>query len=185
MTEVFLAAPCNAQHLAPDHPMSNHFTSDNRGIIVSCASCGTANRIAYARLGQQGRCGTCQTALPAIALPVDISSAAGFAALISQSPLPVVVDFWAAWCGPCKMMAPEFAKAAGLASGDAVFVKVNTEELPEIASQFRIQGIPAFALIRQGKPPVQTSGFQPAHKLLEWVRGVQRYNEFPTSYPDG
>ena len=70
------------------------------------------------------------------------------------------------------MMAPEFAKAAALASGQAVFVKVDTEQLPEIASQFRVQGIPAFALIRPGKAVAMTSGFQPATKLVEWMRSV-------------
>lgn len=150
--------------------MSAHLEADPRGVIQSCPACGTANRIAYARLGQQGRCGTCKAGLPPVAGPVEVTDIQAFAALLSQSSLPVVIDFWAPWCGPCQMMAPEFAKAAALAAGDALFVKVNTDEQPEIAGQFRVQGIPAFALVRQGRVASQSSGFQPAARLLAWMR---------------
>jgi thioredoxin 2 len=150
--------------------MSHSLSSDERGIIQSCPACGTANRIAYAKVSQQGRCGTCKADLSLIAAPVEMTSPAAFAALIAQSPLPVVIDFWAAWCGPCQMMAPEFAKAAELAAGEAIFIKVNTDEQQQIAAQFRIQGIPAFALMKNGKVTAQTSGFQPAARLLAWVR---------------
>lgn len=150
--------------------MSPHPTTDERGIVLPCPHCGTANRLAYARLDQQGRCGSCHQPLPALTEPAEAADAASFAALISQCPLPVVVDFWAPWCGPCQMMAPEFAKAAALAQGQAVFVKVNTDQHPDIAQSFRIQGIPAFALIRHHKLAAQTAGFQPAAKLLEWIR---------------
>jgi thioredoxin 2 len=150
--------------------MSHSLSSDERGIILPCPNCGTANRIAYAKVRQQGRCGTCKADLPLVAAPVEMSSAAAFTTLITQSPLPIVIDFWAAWCGPCQMMAPEFAKAAAQAAGEAIFIKVNTDEQQQIASQFRIQGIPAFALIRDGKVTAQTSGFQPAARLLAWMR---------------
>ncbi|HBJ86870.1 MAG TPA: thioredoxin [Verrucomicrobiales bacterium] len=150
--------------------MSHHLESDERGIILPCPACGTANRIAYAKVSQQGRCGTCKADLPLVAAPVEMTSPAAFAALISQSPQPVVIDFWAAWCGPCQMMAPEFAKAAAQAAGEALFIKVNTDEQQQIASQFRIQGIPAFALMKNGKVTAQTSGFQPAARLRAWMR---------------
>lgn len=150
--------------------MSSHLTADDRGIILPCPACGTANRIAYAKAAQQGRCGSCKAELPHVSAPVEITSAADFAALITQSTLPVVVDFWAPWCGPCQMMAPEFAKAAAKAAGTAILVKVNTDERQDIASQFRVQGIPAFALIKNGKVAAQTSGFQPADRLLAWMR---------------
>jgi len=150
--------------------MSHHLTSDERGIILPCPACGTANRIAYAKAAQRGRCGTCKADLPHIGEPVEVASANDFAALVSQSTLPVVIDFWAPWCGPCQMMAPEFAKAAAQAAGEAIFVKVNTDEQQDIASQFSIQGIPAFALMRNGKVTAQTSGFQPAARLLVWMR---------------
>jgi len=150
--------------------MSASLESDARGIILPCPACGTANRIVYAKAASQGRCGTCKADLPLVSSPVEITNIEAFTALVSQSPLPVVIDFWAPWCGPCQMMAPEFAKAAAQASGEALFVKVNTDEQPQIAGQFRIQGIPAFALIRGGKVTAQTSGFQPAARLLAWMR---------------
>ena len=150
--------------------MNQHLTSDDRGILMICPKCGTSNRLAFARLDQQGRCGTCKGSLPRIAAPVDFHDAPGFAALIAQSPLPVVVDFWAPWCGPCKSMAPEFAKAATEASGDAVFAKVQTDDHPAIASQFAVQGIPAFVLLRGGQLIARTSGFQSSARLLSWLR---------------
>ncbi len=144
---------------------------DERGVIQPCPHCGTGNRITYSRLGQQGRCGSCQKELPTICQPVDINSALSFAALTAASPLPVVIDFWAPWCGPCRTMAPEFGKAAKLAMGEAIFVKINTEELGSVAEQFRIRGIPAFALLKNGKLIKQTTGSQMAAQLLAWMRG--------------
>jgi thioredoxin 2 len=143
---------------------------DDRGVILPCPACGTANRIAYQRLNQQGRCGTCKVDLPATSAPVEVSSASDFQALVSQSPLPIVIDFWAPWCGPCQMMAPEFAKAAQQAAGEFLLAKINTDERQDIAAHFRIQGIPAFALVHNGRTVAQTSGFQPAARLLAWAR---------------
>lgn len=149
--------------------MSSSLTADSRGIILPCPACDSANRIAYARLGQQGRCGTCKAELPFPALPVVVSSEEEFTNLIGQSALPVIVDFWATWCGPCQMMAPEFSKAATQASGRAILAKVNTEKLPGISNTQRIQGIPAFILYRGGKEAARTTGFQPAPRLLSWA----------------
>ena len=152
--------------------MASPLSTDSRGILQPCPACGTTNRIAYLNTASKGRCASCKAELPRIAAPVDITGPEAFAALIAQSPLPVVIDFWAPWCGPCRMMAPEFAKAAAEAAGEALFVKVNSDEQQQIAMQFRIQGIPAFALIKNGQVTAQTSGFQPASKLLAWMRSI-------------
>lgn len=154
--------------------MPTTLSADDRGIILPCPACGTANRVAYPRLNQQGegRRGTCKEPLPQVTAPVETDSVSAFSALIAQSPLPVVIDFWAPWCGPCQMMAPEFAKAAAQAAGEAVFLKVNTDAQPQIAGQFNVQGIPAFALMKNGRKTAETSGFQPAARLLAWMRGA-------------
>lgn len=150
--------------------MSETLSCDDRGVIVVCSGCDTGNRIAYSRIGQQGRCGTCGKDLPAISQPVDISSSADFDKLVADSPLPVVVDFWAPWCGPCQMVGPEFSKAAKQAAGEVVFAKVNTETQPAIASRFSVRGIPAFALLENGAVVRQITGARMAAQLLEWIR---------------
>jgi thioredoxin 2 len=152
--------------------MSETLTGDERGVILDCPACGTANRLVYGKLGARGRCGGCKGELPRVALPVVMESEAAFGALSRESPLPVVIDFWAPWCGPCRMMAPEFAAAARMAAGEMLFVKVNTDEQPEVAAPFRIQGIPAFVVLRGGRVAGQASGARSAAQLLAWVRSV-------------
>ena len=150
--------------------MSDNLSCDERGVIMACSECDTGNRITYSKMGQKGRCGSCGKDLPEISQPVDINSSVSFDNLIADSPLPVVVDFWAPWCGPCQMMGPEFSKASNLAAGEAIFVKVNTESQPGIASRFAVKGIPAFALLENGKVIRQLTGARMAAQLLEWIR---------------
>lgn len=142
-----------------------HLTADDRGILIHCPQCNCTNRIPFARLHQSGHCGTCKSALPQPSLPVDIDSAASFTALIGAASLPVLVDFWAPWCGPCQMVAPEVAKLATLATGELLIVKVNTEAQPGIGASMGIRSIPTFAVFTAGREAERTSGAMSASQL--------------------
>jgi thioredoxin 2 len=137
-------------------------TSDDRGVLVRCSSCGKTNRLPYPHLNRTIRCGHCHADLPSPSSPIDAASAAAFDALVAQSPLPIVVDFWAPWCGPCRMMAPEVEKVAQRTAGQALVVKVDTEAVPDLGARFGIQSIPTVAVFRGGREVARESGARPA-----------------------
>src|SRR5688572_15266248 len=119
-----------------------------KGVLAACGACGARNRLAYSGLDKRARCGGCKSELPLVQAPVEIGNAEQFRALTSQSALPVLVDFWAEWCGPCKMVAPELEKVAATAAGKAIVAKLNTEEVPEVAAAFQIASIPNLVLFK-------------------------------------
>ena len=133
-------------------------------MLVTCARCEAKNRIPAARLADHPRCGRCKEAL-AFDHPFSPTSAAEFDELVTGSPLPVVVDFWADWCGPCRMVAPEIEKLARLRVGKVVVAKLDTEALPEVAARYGIQGIPAFIAFRGGRESQRAVGAMPAEQL--------------------
>jgi thioredoxin 2 len=133
---------------------------------VVCSQCGAKNRVPEDRLRDAPNCGAChEPLLPAAPVPVR---GAALAKLVAGTDLPVVVDFWAEWCGPCKMMAPEFAKAASQRP-DIRFVKVDTEDGPEASTHYDIRSIPTLALFRGGREVARVSGAMPANRLLGWI----------------
>jgi len=142
---------------------------DRSGVLVTCPSCGKTNRLRYATLASAARCGACQARLTAPAEPVEVSDAATFDAVIASSSLPVVVDFWAPWCGPCRMMAPELDKVAKGAAGEWVILKVNTDAVPELGDRFRIRSIPTLAIFQGGREIHRAAGARSAADIRALV----------------
>jgi thioredoxin 2 len=149
---------------------AKHLTADDRGVILFCPQCQRANRIPYSRLAQAGRCGTCQALLPFPNLPVSIESTASFSALVRASSLPVFIDFWAAWCGPCKTVALEVEKLAANTTGELLVAKVNTEEQSEISVSLNIRAIPTFVLLVAGREVDRMSGAVSARELQAFTQ---------------
>lgn len=147
----------------------SHAVLDERGVRVGCPSCGRTNRLAYGALGAQTRCGACQATLAPPSEPVEAADAPTFDAAVRASSLPVVVDFWAPWCGPCRAMAPELQKFARAGAGQVLVLKVNTDAVPDLGARFRIQSIPTVSLFVHGRQVQSAAGARSSGDLSAWV----------------
>lgn len=137
------------------------------GLMVVCPSCGSLNRVPQERLGDKAKCGKCHAEiLPDH--PVNLA-AARFNTYIQKNELPVLVDFWAPWCGPCRSMAPQFEQAGRALRGRVLFAKVNTEEEQSLGARFQIRSIPSMVLFKNGKEHARVSGAMSAADIQRWL----------------
>lgn len=132
---------------------------------LACASCAQKNRVPAKRLHDKAKCAQCKAPLLPLARPVPVASADDFAELVRESTTPVLVDFWAAWCGPCRMVAPELDKLARDRGERVVIAKVDTEALPAVAQRFGISSIPTMILFRNGAEARRLSGAMSAAQI--------------------
>jgi thioredoxin 2 len=137
-------------------------------IHLVCPQCSAVNRMPSARLAEAPKCGQCH-GLIFRAQPLELNSDS-FRRQIERSDIPVAVDFWAAWCGPCQMMAPEFAAAAQELEPHVRLAKLDTEAAPELSGQFAIRSIPTLILFKGGREAARQSGALRRADIVRWVR---------------
>jgi thioredoxin 2 len=138
-------------------------------VVRECSHCGQKNRIPAKFLASSGRCGKCKLPLPPVAEPLAVDDTV-FDEIVQNATVPVLADFWAEWCRPCHMAAPEVARTAAEMAGKAVVVKVDTESYPQLAARFKIQGIPTFIVFSGGRPVMQQAGVVGHEQMEQWLR---------------
>jgi thioredoxin 2 len=141
-------------------------------MIRACPTCGQQNRIPPARLADDAKCGKCKAALGPLGEPIDVVDARTFDEIVNQARVPVLIDFWAEWCAPCRMAAPEVKKAAQHAAGKAVVLKVDTERLPDLARRFQVTSIPNFVVMNGGKVAMQKPGLVDHRQMVRWLEAT-------------
>jgi thioredoxin 2 len=147
-----------------------HAEAATRALIIACPTDGSLNRVPRDRLGEKPKCGRCHNPLFQ-GRTVELTSA-NFAKHAEKSDLPLVIDFWAEWCGPCRTMSPNFEAAAPRLEPRVRLAKLDTEAEPAIAARYGIQGIPSMILIRRGREVARVSGAMPTAAIVQWIEGA-------------
>lgn len=137
-------------------------------MILTCPSCGKKNRSPGKRLADTGRCGSCKAEISPVRKPLAVDPES-FREIVGEARVPVLVDFWADWCGPCKIAAPEVEKTAADMAGRALVLKVDTERHPELAARFGVQGIPNFVVLKGGLLVHQQAGAVGNAAMKAWL----------------
>jgi thioredoxin 2 len=140
-------------------------------MIRTCQVCGQKNRVRAAHLTATVRCGRCKKTLHPITEPIDADGEV-FDDVLRNAKVPVLVDFWAAWCAPCRMAAPEVHRVASDMAGRAIVLKVDTERYPEIAARYNVQGIPNFVVLNNGQVVLQQPGLVQAAEMKRWLESA-------------
>ena len=140
-------------------------------LIRTCKSCGQKNRLPAKFLAATGRCGRCKSPLPPLDEPLEVDREQ-FDEIVQNAGVPVLADFWAAWCGPCQVAAPEVARTAADMAGHAVVIKIDTELYPELAARYNIRGIPNFIVFYGGRPITQQAGVVGHGQMENWLRSA-------------
>jgi thioredoxin 2 len=140
-------------------------------VIRTCAHCNQKNRVAASHLADMGRCGSCKQPLPPLDTPLPADPVL-FDEIVRDAKVPILVDFWAEWCGPCRAAAPEVARTASDMAGKAVVLKVDTEAHPQLSARFQVRGIPNFVVLAGGRTVFQQAGLVDHTQMEQWLRSA-------------
>jgi len=140
-------------------------------VVRTCRNCGSGNRVPARHLSSTGKCGNCKSPLPPLDEPLEADENS-FQEIVREARVPVLTDFWAEWCGPCRMAAPEVRELAREMAGKAVVLKVNTEEQPRLSAQFRVQSIRYFVVMNEGRVICQQAGLVGRAQMRAWLENA-------------